>query len=260
TFVAACAVLEARFHTHQFVMWSLAGAVGASWLILALLSLDDVYSCPRAQLRERSHGAWLLGSVATAGLAITAADLGVNTRWKGWILLSIAVWILAIASYLITAVFIVRATSRPIAAHSIAPDAWILMGALAICTLAGVHARGVLASREMLPRMDDMMRLTILVLWVAASVWIPILLGVQIWQFLHHRNESVHFSGVWWAAVFPLGMYSTATQATALQLHLETLTDISIVMFWVAFGVWGLVATGWLHSLIRTSAHPSPSA
>lgn len=250
TFVAACAVLDARFHTHRWVVWLLAGAVGAGWLILTPLAVDDVRSSSRAQLRSRAHGAWLLGSVATAGLAITAANLVFDTRWMGWILISIAAWILAMALYLITAGFIVCATSRPIAAHSIEPDAWVLMGALAICTVAGIHVRGALANQTMLPELDDLMHLAILVLWVAASVWIPILLGAQIRQFTHHRNESVHFSRAWWAAVFPLGMYSTATQATALQLHMRLLTDISIAVFWVAFGLWILVAAHWLHGRI----------
>ncbi len=37
-------------------------------------------------------------------------------------------------------------------------------------------------------------------------------LVTEIWR-LYRRPDSAHFAGVWWSAVFPLGMYSTATQA-----------------------------------------------
>lgn len=253
TFVAACAVLGARFHTNPWVLWSLAGLTGAGWFILSALTVEDIHASSLARLRSRAHGAWLLGSVATAGLAITAANLAINTQWMLWTVLAISAWILAMVLYLITACFIVLATSRPIAVHSIEPDAWVLMGAVAICAVAGIHVRTVLASQGMLSELAVFIHLAIIVLWLAASAWIPILLSVQIRQYTHHRNESVHFTRAWWAAVFPLGMYSTATQAAAPALQSDALTDISVVVYWVAFGIWILVTAHWLHSRISSA-------
>jgi len=79
---------------------------------------------------------------------------------------------------------------------------------------------------------------------------IPVLLGAEIWR-LYRRPGAAHFAGVWWSAVFPLGMYSTATQATAQALRLSALTDVSLVVFWVGFSLWVLVAAGLCTQQIR---------
>ena len=78
------------------------------------------------------------------------------------------------------------------------PDVWILMGGAAIATLAGdhIHEAGVEAIRPVT-----------VVTWVVASLWIPVLVAVSV------RLRA----GNWWAAVFPLGMYSSATFATAVE-------------------------------------------
>lgn len=253
TFVAACAVLGARFHTHRSATWLLATAATVAWLILVPLAVADVRSRPRADLREHVHGAWLLSSVATAGLAITAADLATHTRWRGWVVLSTAGLVLSLVLYLVTTSLIGRrVVTTPIAANDVTPDTWILMGALAINALAGVRLRGALRSQAVWTWFADAMHPAILVLWVGASAWIPVLLSAEIWR-LYRRPDSVHFAGVWWSAVFPLGMYSTATQATAQALHLSVLTTVSLVVFWVGFSVWVLVAAAFVHSTVRAA-------
>lgn len=257
TFVAACAVLGARFDAHPTVVWPLASTAMAAWLILAPLAFRGIRSLPRAELRQRAHGAWLLASVATAGLAITAADLATRTRWHGWVLLSAAAWMLAVLLYLaITWLIAWRAATTPFTPEEVTPDSWILMGALAISTLAGVRLLAALGTQGSLPWLADALRPAIVALWVLASLWIPVLLYAEMWR-VDHRTGSVRFAAVWWAAVFPLGMYSTATQATASQLHLPALSTVSLVFFWIAFSVWVLVAMGWLHSVVR-AAHASP--
>ncbi len=254
TFVAACAVLGARFHTHRSVTWPLAAAAFIGWLILVPLAVADVRSRPRAEVRNHAHGAWLLSSVATAGLAITAADLATHTGWRGWAVLSTAGLVLSVLLYLGTAWFIGRrVVTTPIAANDVTPDTWILMGALAINALAGVRLAGALGSQAAAPWFADAMHPAILVLWMGASAWIPVLLSAEIWR-LYRRPYSVHFAGVWWSAVFPLGMYSTATQATTQALHLTVLTTVSLVVFWVGFSVWVLVAAGFVHSTVRAAS------
>lgn len=79
-FVAACAVLGASFDAHPAVVWLLAGMAAAGWLILVPRTVHDLRSRRLWELRDQAHGAWLLVSVATAGVAITAADLPTHTR------------------------------------------------------------------------------------------------------------------------------------------------------------------------------------
>lgn len=143
TFVAACAVVA-----HPGALWLLAIAVTGAWLILFPLLVVDVRSRTRAEIRKHAHGAWLLVSVATARLAITAADLADRTTWPGWLVLAAVAWILAVLLYvLITALVVRRAVAR-LAPEEVTPDSWILMGALAVAALAGAHLRAALISQR----------------------------------------------------------------------------------------------------------------
>jgi hypothetical protein len=51
-----------------------------------------------------------------------------------------------------------------------------------------------------------------------------------------------HIHAIGWAAVFPLGMYSSATFATAVETGWRPLTTISLVFFWIALAAWLLTA------------------
>jgi hypothetical protein len=79
TFVAACTVLAARFAAITGLDWVLGAAAAAAWLVLAVLAVSQVRTRSPVELRDQAHGAWLLASVATSGLA--ARDLGVSGDW-----------------------------------------------------------------------------------------------------------------------------------------------------------------------------------
>jgi tellurite resistance protein TehA-like permease len=98
------------------------------------------------------------------------------------------------------------------------------MGGVAIATLAGdhIHRAGFRAIEP-----------ATVVTWIVASLWIPVLVMVS----LRLRD------GNWWAAVFPLGMYSSATFATAVETGWRPLATVALVFFWIALAAW-LVVTG----------------
>ena len=89
------------------------------------------------------------------------------------------------------------------------PDTWILMGGLAIATLAGDVIHGLAPAWLAGP-----VRAVTIVTWVTATLWIPPLIYFGLHR-ISHRPDMLHFAGVWWAFVFPLGMYSAATHAMA---------------------------------------------
>ncbi|MGH3207452.1 MAG: tellurite resistance/C4-dicarboxylate transporter family protein [Trebonia sp.] len=255
TFVAACTVLGVRLRAYPVVEWLLAALALAGWLVLMPLAVFDVGSRPRADLRAHAHGAWLLPSVATAGLAATAANLsaGLATPWL--LVTGAAVWILGVLLYLaVTALIAWRALAAPFVPREVTPDSWILMGALAITALAGDR---VLAAERVLGWPTSLQEVSVVLTygaWVLAGLWIPVLLYAEVWR-TDQVPGSLRYQGVWWSAVFPLGMYSTASYATATELHMHSLITISLVIFWIAFTVWILVALGLLHSAVarRTS-------
>jgi len=248
TFVAACAVLGVVFVDHTAAVWVLGAAALAGWLVLVPLAIRDVRARPRAELRDHAHGAWLLPSVATAGLATTAADLA---HTGTLVVLGTLAWVLAIVVYVVGAWLIVwRALAAPFVPDEVTPDSWILMGALAIATLAGDHLLSATDRVGGLDWLAALLRPATLAVWILAALWIPLLLYAEVWR-VDQRAGSLHFAGVWWSAVFPLGMFASASAATALTLHLRSLSTISLVFFWIAATVWLLVAVGQVHGLVR---------
>jgi tellurite resistance protein TehA-like permease len=79
---------------------------------------------------------------------------------------------------------------------------------------------------------------------VVATLWIPPLIYVALQRRI----------GLAWAAVFPLGMYSSATYASAVETGWLALRTVSLVFFWIAFAVWLTVA---IAGVARLSANRS---
>jgi tellurite resistance protein TehA-like permease len=230
TYIAACAVVGARLAEHRVVLWVLAGMALQGWLSLAPVVSRHVWRDRGVGLRDRAHGGWELPSVAASGLAIVMADLKI-------VFLAMVFWAIAIGVYLLmTALIVWRAVDDPAAPELVQPDIWILMGGAAIATLAGdhIHRAGL----------EAVWPVTV-VTWFVATAWIPPLIYVTLQRF-RRRHELP--PGLWWAAVFPLGMYSAATYATAVETDWHWLMFVSLVFFWIAFAAWVLTA---LHALAR---------
>jgi tellurite resistance protein TehA-like permease len=192
-----------------------------------------------AGLRDRAHGGWELASVATSGLAIVFADLNI-------VFLAMLFWAIAIGMYLLmTGLIVWRAVRDPAASELVQPDIWILMGGAAIATLAGdhIHKAGL----------ESVWPVTV-VTWLVATAWFPPLIYATVQRFRRRRKPP---PGLWWAAVFPLGMYSAATYATAVETGWHWLTVVSLVFFWIAFAAWLLTA---LHALSRIGSPPARAA
>lgn len=229
TYIAACAVVGARLAEHRVVLWVLAGMALQGWLSLAPVVSRRMWHDRGAGLRDHAHGGWELASVATSGLAIVCADLRI-------VFLAMLFWVIAIGVYLVmTGLIVWRAVHDPAAPALVQPDIWILMGGAAIATLAGDHIDKA--------GLEAVWPVTV-VTWFVATVWIPPLIYATLQRFRRHELPP----GLWWAAVFPLGMYSSATYATAVETGWHWLTTVSLVFFWIAFAAWTLTA---LHDLVR---------
>ncbi len=233
TYAAACAVVGARLAEHRIVLWVLAGMALQGWLSLVPLAVRA------ARQRDHARGGWELAGVATSGLAIVAADLDI-VFW------AMVFWVLGISVYLVmTTLILMRVRHDPSAPELAQSDIWILMGGIAIATLAGDHLHRVLIRG---PFADGVRAVTI-VTWVVATAWIPLLVVVVL-------RRSV---GLGWPAVFPLGMYSSATYAMAIETRWHWLTIVSLVFFWIAFASWLIVAVGLLLRFRRSRAAGAPS-
>jgi tellurite resistance protein TehA-like permease len=65
-----------------------------------------------------------------------------------------------------------------------------------------------------------------------ATLWIPALVCLSL------RLRRDLSPAAWWATVFPLGMYSSATFALAGEVRLRGLGVVSLVFFWIALAAW----------------------
>lgn len=251
TFVAACAVLDSRLANNHSVVVTLGAMALVAWLLLAALTARNMAAGTWTALRDRAHGAWELGSVGTSGLAIVATQVARHTGQRWWLALAMPVWVIGLGVYgLMTALIVWRAIAQRQDREGFEPDSWILMGGLAIATLAGdgIHA---LAPGWLAPAV----RVATVVTWVVATLWIPPLIYFGL-RRIRRRPALLRFAGVWWAMVFPLGMYSAATAATAAELGRPALSTVSLQFFWIASTAWLTVCAAGLVRLGRALGGP----
>jgi tellurite resistance protein TehA-like permease len=253
TFVAACAVLDTRLSSNVSVLRVLGAVALSSWLVLIVLSARNMWAHRGTTLRDHAHGAWELASVGTSGLAIVMAALALHTGHRWWLAIALPAWVVAILIYgLMTWLILWRAVNERQYRDGFEPDSWILMGGLAIATLAGdqIHAQAPawLAG--------PVLAVTVMT-WVAATLWIPPLIYFGLHR-ISHPPDLLRFAGVWWALVFPLGMYSAATYAMAIEIGQRSLRTVSLVFFWDALAAWLIVVVAGLLRLRRVLSPVSP--
>lgn len=239
TYIAACAVVGARLADHRIVLWVLGGMALQGWLSLAPLVARSLWRHRWTGLRDRARGGWELAAVATSGLAIMFAELDV-VFW------AFIFWVLGICLYLaMTGLVLWRVRHDASSPELVQPDVWILMGGIAIATLAGDHLHHALIPEPI----ADGVRAVTIATWIVATVWIPVLGYVAV-------RRSV---GLGWPAVFPLGMYSSATYAMFVETGWRWFVTISLTFFWIAFAAWLIVAVGELRRFQRSRAAGTPS-
>jgi tellurite resistance protein TehA-like permease len=97
---------------------------------------------------------------------------------------------------------------------------------------------------ELLPFLKGMT----LLFWATATWWIPVLLALGVWRHLVKRVPLTYEHG-YWAAVFPLGMYTVCTQNLIRVFQLPFLDPIAGAFVWVALGAWAVTFIGLAHHL-----------
>jgi tellurite resistance protein TehA-like permease len=227
TYAAACAVLGTRLSEHRIVLWVLAAMALQAWLVLVPVVARSMWRHRWTGLRDRARGAWELASVATSGVAIVCADLR-------WLFGALLFWLLALVVYLaMTSLILWRTVHERLDRDGFEPDSWIVMGGLAIATLAGdhIHRLWPVSAVEVVTE----------VTWVLATLWIVPLVYFGARRLRRH-GEVLRIPSAWWAMVFPLGMYSTATFAMVLETGQSWLRVVSAAFCWIALAAWLAVA------------------
>jgi tellurite resistance protein TehA-like permease len=121
------------------------------------------------------------------------------------------------------------------------PDDWIVMGALAISALAATELlQADPADRTLWPIHALVAHAAVAAWGLASSAVAP--LAVLHLRGLLRDHSARRYQTRWWAAVYPLGMYSVATQQLTVTAGLHPLELVARIAFWVAVGAWWLTA------------------
>lgn len=246
TFVAACAVIDTRLPSNVWVSRLLGAVALSSWLVLIMLSARNMLARHWTVLRNHAHGAWELASVGTSGLAIVIARAAYHTGHRWWLAVAVSAWVAALCIYgMMTWLILWRAVNERQDRDGFEPDTWILMGGLAIATLAGDTIHTLAPAWLAAP----VLVVTVMT-WVTATLWIPPLIYFGLHR-IRQGPDLLHFAGLWWAFVFSLGMYSAASYAMAVQIGQRGLVTDSLVFFWDALAAWLVVVVAGLLRLGR---------
>lgn len=242
TFVAACAVLCNRLSSAYPLILPILGVIGASaWIALTWQNFPNLKKHRLTALRDQVHGAWLLSSVATSGLAIVATKVASSTGQRPWLFAAVGLWLTALGVYMVvTALILWRAVVERLDRDGFQPDSWVLMGALAIAVVAG-HDIHLQTRTWLAPAAFGIM----LTAWAVATLWIPPLVYFGLHR-VEQRPKLLRFTGAWWTLVFPLGMYSVATNMLASDIHVRSLQTVALVFFWDALFAWSVVTVAGL--------------
>jgi tellurite resistance protein TehA-like permease len=124
---------------------------------------------------------------------------------------------------------------------------------MAISTLAGAFLLRQADALPLLSELRPFLAGATLLFWATATWWVPLLLALGAWRHVRQRFPLRYDVG-YWAAVFPLGMYTTCTQNLIAELRLDYLAWLPAFTVWVALGAWALTFFGMLASIARAGS------
>src|SRR5262249_49261103 len=168
-------------------------------------------------------GAWRLRVVGPRAVSVLACRLApalAADAPEAPLLVALAFWLVGSMLYIwLIALIFHRIVFLPLSPRELTPPYWINMGAMAISTLAGVSLVGDAQRMPLLTEMLPFLKGMTLLFWATATWWIPVLLSLGAWRHLVKRVPLTYEHG-YWAAVFPLGMYTVCTQNLIRVFHL----------------------------------------
>jgi tellurite resistance protein TehA-like permease len=239
-------------------LW-VAGVVLWAILVYAFFAAVTVIE-PKPRLEHGLDGSWLLATVSTQSVAVLGTMTASVFPRPDIMMFACLVFFLAGAMLYILVIGMIffRWTFRPMGAHMLTPTYWINMGAVAITTLAGAHLIAAASHYAFLADISHFLAAFTLFFWATGSWWIPLLVAVFAWRHLHQR-VPVRYDAQYWSLVFPLGMYSVATDDYAQQTGLAFLFPVATWAGYLALVAWLLTAAGLVHRLLQRPGAASAS-
>ena len=249
--VAAVAVTAVALGV-QLTGWALVVIWGGAvilWLTIATLTL-------RALVRHRgpdvvgfASGRWLLAVVSIESIAVLGTAVSVATESAVALGAALIAWAAGIVAYPVVAfVIAMRLHRRGWHPMDVTPDHWILMGALAICTLAATDL--AVPSQAVIPGLHPAIAAVAWLTWIGAGTLYLLLAVTSLHRLIMWR--ATRQSDIrWWAVVFPLGMYAACTFGLFHVTHVDALRVLASAILWPALAAWVLAGLMSLRTIVR---------
>jgi tellurite resistance protein TehA-like permease len=257
TLVAASAVVGSQFalleggYAVAVAFWTV--SVGL-WLVLtyAIFAALTV-KAHKPTLDRGISGGWLLAVVATQSIAVLSALIAAHVLTAHKVelnFLALSMWLWGGMLYIWTmSLIFYRYTFFRLSPGDLSPPYWINMGAMAISTLAGALLIGNAPDAPFLASLLPFLKGFTVLYWATGTWWIPMLLVLGVWRHGYERFPLA-YDPLYWGAVFPLGMYATATAAMAHALAFRFLDFLPPLVLDAALAAWLLCFAGFAVELV----------
>jgi tellurite resistance protein TehA-like permease len=197
-------------------------------------------------LSEGINGGWLVAVVAAQSVSVLGTQLagGFGAYTPHALLFCLSMWLGGGMLYIwIISLIFYRYTFFAMSPSELAPPYWINMGAVAISTLAGATLIGAAGESALLRDLLPFLKGFTLLFWATATWWIPMLVGLGFWRHVY-RRFPLTYDPLYWAAVFPLGMYTVSTFRLASVIDAPFLLAVPRVLLYVSIAAWVLAMVG----------------
>lgn len=260
TFVAATNICGVLLHQHGYltlsiICWFLAFGY---WSILMYFSFTVLCFAHKDREVNIMHGGWLILIVGTQSLVLLgtkiAADFG---QYSQYMMVEIyMLWALGIIFYaVLVTLFCYRIFFKTMSDKDYSPLMWVIMGAAAISANAGSSLLLTDPVIPMLAELHAVVQLISIMLWTWATWWIPLLVIMGIWTH-YYKKIPLLYNPMQWSIVFPLGMYTVATNNLALSSQFTPLLFLTEGMLWIAFSAWIILALALLKACLNRKTMP----
>lgn len=245
------------------------------WVILLYFIFTNLIAFKSEPIEKVVDGATLLIIVSTQSIALLGSTLasafGINSEIV--LFLAWAFWASGFILYLVIITLVIyRLIFKTLEPKDWTGPYWICMGAAAITTLAGAT---IVSKFTLSAHWEDLIVFSkgiTLMTWSIGTWWIPILLIMDVWSFIHIDISDK--APIWikvfpwfrlgfdklniyeipsWGRVFPLGMYTVCTIALMKITSFSFLSPIPKYWGWFAFAIWMLTFIGAIRSIAGQS-------
>lgn len=253
TDIVGLLMLNYGFTNLAIACWFLAFAC---WCLLLYLAFSVLTFMSHENNVNIMHGGWLITIVGTQSLVLLGVKIAPSFgAYEHFMMVEVhMLWGLGLALYLIfVTLFCHRIFFLSLKPEDLSPLLWVVMGAAAISANAGTSLLESQNQMSFLANQKPFIDGITLMLYSWATWLVPLLTLFGIWKHLV-RKMPFKYEPVIWSMVFPLGMYTVASEQIGRAAEFPPLIWISQIMIVLALVAWVCSLTGLLLKIRRVMA------